>query len=800
MNIMKLYIPTSSLNADSILSCECVSPARECARRVFGYSHFEPLGELRNFDFCTLAFSKVPRFNIYDDTRINYRMVVEIDVPSIDDNNLSHIGRCEETDIFATANPIHLSPCNTRLLFYKKEEMEYVYHNCSDSAKCKFFDFFKYGFCIVASPEHGAILADCVDNINVPSFEPTYSENAYNKVKGFIWGYAIGCLLSKTSKTANLLKIQKRIYDIISSTRTDAFIPEALRVELGALDLEYSKYDPIQRLAISKWEEYLKTIVSSQPELGTKVTAANIDKLLRDLGVETVAKSKFLSEQKLVLRKPLSSYSQIGTVGYEQYNQELVKHTEAALWLENMERIKNISFKDDLDVDRVSYHAATLSSEDTESTLFNKILHRIVWSNLIHSLEEIRINRKDVAVNVVKTLKSIIEDSCIQWQESEIQTYFDCMRKNISKYEPFELTDISDSVLQSIAAFILKGEDYESLKSYLEVNAISDYRYALALWGAMIGYVSIPRALFDGFELSSVIKLYQQVESILGNPGFILTHTNPHQIVSEPQLQAISQIDIQDTISNESADRFQRRVKSFFESTIVKNQKKDKRKDLRDGLYRALDEFGDDTNPIKFVSLLNDFVEYGWKPTLKPWQAMRDYLAPDYAAKTSRDKFVREKLKIIKPSAQPTLPFESHVAECRENKSQSSSNRLSQLSQATKDFSSRENRGEYVPMTNGFSRTNVCNDNNTLIFVFDENIWNHLKSLIPVELRDNVYRDLKWFQNEYVKGTNSQYYAKASRENAATIDAFGRYLAKKKYASGISLSYIIDFLKKFYVR
>lgn len=124
---MKLYIPTSSLNADSILSCECVAPARECRKRVFGYSHFECLEELRQFDYCTLAFSKVPRFNIYDDTRVNYRMVVEIDLTSPDENGLSFVGICEDTDIFATANPIHLSPANTRLLFYKRDEMDYVY-------------------------------------------------------------------------------------------------------------------------------------------------------------------------------------------------------------------------------------------------------------------------------------------------------------------------------------------------------------------------------------------------------------------------------------------------------------------------------------------------------------------------------------------------------------------------------------------------------------------------------------------------------------------------------------------------
>ena len=797
---MKLYIPTSSLNADSILSCECITPARECRKRVFGHSRFETLEELRQFDYCTLAFSKVPRFNIYDDSRENFRMVVEIDLASPEENGLSHVGICEDTDIFATANPIHLSPANTRLLFYKREEMEYAYHNCSDSAKCKFFDFFKYGFSGINISEQGAILANCLKNINIQNVDATYSENSYDKVKGFIWGYAIGCMLSRTSETANLLRIQKRIYDIISSTRNDAFIPDALKCELVALDSEYTKFDPIQRLAKSRWNEYLKTVIANQPEFGSEVTTANIDKLLRDLGVETAAKSKFLSEQKLILRKPFSSYSHIGTISYEQYNKELAMHTKSAVIHENMERLKYLSFKDSLDVDRASYISVMLSAEDKESIFFNKILYRIIWDNLIPSIEEIRINRKDVAVNVVKTLKAIMEDSGIQWQDSEEQAYFDRMRKNISKYEPFELTDISDPVLQSVAAFILKGEDYESLKSYLEVNAICDYRYALAMWGAMIGYVSIPRSLFDGFNRSSVTTLYHQVESVLGNSDFILPRSESHQITSEPQLPAKPRIDTLETISDESTERFRRKIISFFESTIVKNQKKDKRESLREGLNRALDEFGDDTNPIKFVSLLNDFVEYGWKPSLKPWQTLRDYLAPDYVAKTSRVKSMRGELKIIRPSTQLPLNFEADVKEHMDTKTLSSSSCIGLIWQGTKDFFSRKDRIESAPMVNSFSKNNVDNNTNTLFFVSDENIWKYLQNIIPIELRDDVRRDLNWFQDEYAKGKNSKYYAKASRENAATIDAFGRYLAKKKYAAKILILDIIEFLTKFYVR
>lgn len=114
---MKLYIPTSSLNADSILSCECVAPARECSKRVFGYSHFEILEELRQYDYCTLAFTKIPQFNIYDPTRENYPMVVEIEADTPEGYGLFYIGIFDGIAVYASANPIIISPSNTNLLF-----------------------------------------------------------------------------------------------------------------------------------------------------------------------------------------------------------------------------------------------------------------------------------------------------------------------------------------------------------------------------------------------------------------------------------------------------------------------------------------------------------------------------------------------------------------------------------------------------------------------------------------------------------------------------------------------------------
>jgi hypothetical protein len=58
--------------------------------------------------------------------------------------------------------------------------------------------------------------------------------------------------------------------------------------------------------------------------------------------------------------------------------------------------------------------------------------------------------------------------------------------------------------------------------------------------------------------------------------------------------------------------------------------------------------------------------------------------------------------------------------------------------------------------------------------------------------------DLMWFQKEYQKGDNSQYYAKASRENNRVIDALVRYIERKPYSNKLDINRITLRLKQLY--
>jgi len=85
-------------------------------------------------------------------------------------------------------------------------------------------------------------------------------------------------------------------------------------------------------------------------------------------------------------------------------------------------------------------------------------------------------------------------------------------------------------------------------------------------------------------------------------------------------------------------------------------------------------------------------------------------------------------------------------------------------------------------------------------FYSDSSVFFHIEKMIPQKLRKPFKTDLDWFQEEYIKGPSSQYYAKALRDNPSVIDSFERYISKKKYAKQIEVESIVRNLKELYLK
>lgn len=113
----KLYIPTSSLNFNNIMSSESISPQSFYEMRGYGYKHFEKV-ELNSLDNTILLYEEFPDFSIDDSELENFAMVIEIS-PEFCNAKISSVAEgvyeCHET--------IYLNPFNTLFYFNQKTEL-----------------------------------------------------------------------------------------------------------------------------------------------------------------------------------------------------------------------------------------------------------------------------------------------------------------------------------------------------------------------------------------------------------------------------------------------------------------------------------------------------------------------------------------------------------------------------------------------------------------------------------------------------------------------------------------------------
>lgn len=92
------------------------------------------------------------------------------------------------------------------------------------------------------------------------------------------------------------------------------------------------------------------------------------------------------------------------------------------------------------------------------------------------------------------------------------------LRQNIKSFTPLDVTKQDNPILKALAAFILKGEDFDAIVQFCEDNSYSDYSYSLALWGATIGYVKIPKPIVASIaNLPSFGEHYRAICTLLYN-------------------------------------------------------------------------------------------------------------------------------------------------------------------------------------------------------------------------------------------------------------------------------------------
>lgn len=411
-------------------------------------------------------FSKVPLFSIFDAEVEQYAIALEID----DDLQLKKLDSTvvyegNDFSILSCCKTIILTPWNCRIIYFD----ERAYRQSRLAIEASRNSKIGLRFAWVYSDE-GVLLADMATMINedMPGDGP--DDLAFNVDKGAIWGFALGCSRSISDKAAKLVSLANRMRNIASNAISNSGeCGPAFYAELKELDQAYR--DIADKEVNERWDQ-----TCSPDEKG----------ILSKFEVLKEALYRFLRKNRLTLA-PEPPYSRDSKEAWIKYRDALNDYTETFV---NKERKASTA----VNWDNIAIHDSQISFVNFE--MINCILLKIRQGVL--NKEQIRISRESAMKLVLSEVSTILQNRLGQevWgQHPEERLYINQLYKNIADFEPFSLNSIDNDELRAIAAFLLKGEDFDALVRYLEDNGTSNYRLVLCLWGALEGYASIHKTL-----------------------------------------------------------------------------------------------------------------------------------------------------------------------------------------------------------------------------------------------------------------------------------------------------------------
>lgn len=480
---MKYYIPTSSLNLDNILQAECISPESFYAQRLFGYRYLEQLDQLRPFRQIILFRSPIS-FTINDPDRYNYPVLIEFEGTNQDQAFVS-VGE----GVYLCSHTIQITPSNCRIFFFSESEYNLTVVNTKSNKTIKYFEKYQIypscpfpHFCELKIPT------------NVPSMELGINEEIFtDKAKGALYAWMLGLKSSVNKELAIKINLAQSLYNILTSLGRNPDSYSRLKQNLDSLIKQFKLVDEIEKLNKQTYD-------------------ANFEKELGRFG--------FLKSCLILFLKKWDCWDYLNAKLCNRWNCSFLPDTKdltsgqdfliLRTEIENRTRKSLAAYQSRIDFTNfskvnISKYSVTISNAPLVSIALKCIIDN-KWT-----CEYLMANRieayKVLMGNVVAYLKNNMGEEI--WDNSRERTYINELYAFL--YDPSRSFNLSfyNKELEAISAFLVKGNSYLEIRSYLKINEIEDYTLPLVLWGALSGYMDMNRDYLEGILSESVYnKVY----------------------------------------------------------------------------------------------------------------------------------------------------------------------------------------------------------------------------------------------------------------------------------------------------
>lgn len=724
----KLYIPTSTLNFNNILSSESISPKAFYSIRGFGYPRWTEVEENNNENVIMLysqPFSFVRPKSDMEDHPMLVEIVTEESFPMVSDG------------IFYCDHTLYLSPWRTRFVFFSHQDKLVTLSLSDSSLETKMLALYSQRLLVQGFPLKKVEVLEISWPLNKEAVEYDFR---INRMKGFLYGYYIGALLSNSQeivKKANILQELRNIFSSILSTESRT--PTILQHEkLENLFNEIQKSIPIVNYlqSIKKESICIGKIISDLTELGygflfpSKVNS--VEDIIQSLKYATDGNNYALDwlngeEQKL------NQSEQRNRVPLQVSAEEVVMVNNS------LSKISNSCLR-----------------EDNERALVR------AWCNEVFALKEyngkVSTFAESLSDEVTRKAKAVYGDS---WEDSYSKSVLNQMRRYVRAQE----SNISwqDDLFSSIAAVIAKGSDWEQLRKFMQSKLMSDYKIAFAFFGELNGFANLTRDFTDLFFRLSDKKYIASVycaiyRQLIGEEPTIEKKPHDGFLVENKLIDETGKtVNLSRDAHTDEPDDYTLHVWQQEILTFAKKEaiKKDKKR-LMNSLSQAFLENGHNTDFFSFITILSNYD--GWTPTGKgpnaAWIRMQEHFVPDYYSRVGGH---RTKLS------------------ARKNKNDSPS---------FFDFTQEDSK--VASMESPF-------------FYEDSNAWNYIEEIVPEMDREKLHKDLIWFQEQIQKpkAERYKYYQTLDeRNNEVIIDKFCHLKEKPDKKGRVQAPYFTPLLRQ----
>ena len=486
-----LYIPTSTLNFNSIFASESISPVSFYSKRNFGYKTFEKIIELNLFNNSILLYDKLPIFEIDDNDRDNYPMIIKVEVEFDSPPIKTH----KDVNVYQYNETIYLNPFTTKVYFSSEMAKKISISGAERSLSTKMVILYEKNGCF-----------DMVNkNANFPTFQLTadflkniedVSDNEIekfididqrkNKAKGFLYSYLLGANKSLSKELITIKKSAKEIGNVISAIINS---PDKIPTKFQKIELLKSAED---------FDSAYKKIDKE---------TAEIDAQLRNYGNEiSVYVIKKILENKNLIEKIKSLFSTFEIVtNYYSLESAMPKINDKVIQVEKEYFAKKPKFNLSEKVCLANLKLTRLEEEkpDFYMAIINEYL----------SVDFQNESRLEIATLGIKLLIKMYEEKDIKWNPSSQRDYFNELLANMQGKGTFDVKKNKDVVHQSFALFILHKEkdEIEKLEAALISNTIYEFRFAFGLWGGFNGFANTPKTLTNDLFLSNDLDYVSEI-------------------------------------------------------------------------------------------------------------------------------------------------------------------------------------------------------------------------------------------------------------------------------------------------